>query len=95
MSDTVNHPSHYNQGDIECIDAMREISSPAEFAGYCRLSTFKYLWRLYAKGRPLEDAQKAQWYLNELIKTLERNNNADETRTRRTAGHDRQKQRIY
>ena len=30
----------------------------------------KYLWRFDYKGRPLEDLQKAQWYLNTLLEDV-------------------------
>jgi hypothetical protein len=33
----------------------------------------KYLLRMWLKGKPLEDAMKARWYLNRLISHLERN----------------------
>ena len=40
--DLVNHPPHYNQGDIECIDAIEAMLSPEEFIGYLRGNSFKY-----------------------------------------------------
>ncbi len=45
----VDHPDHYNQGAIECIDALEAASSPEEFAGWLRLTIMKYLWRMRAK----------------------------------------------
>jgi len=30
----------------------------------------KYMWRFYYKGKPIEDLQKAQWYLNTLIEDV-------------------------
>lgn len=63
--DFVNNPSHYTQGEIECIDAIRAALSPEEFRGFLRGNVIKYLWRAPLKhGR--EDYQKAQWYLNRL-----------------------------
>lgn len=70
--DEVNHPDHYTQGDIECIDAMRAQSNTEEFLGYLRLTAVKYLWRVRHKGNPVQDAEKARWFLNRLIAELER-----------------------
>lgn len=68
MKDNVNHPHHYTQGAIECIDAMKSCSSPEAFQGYLRLCAIKYIWRMEMKGDdPMEDLQKARWYLNKLI----------------------------
>ena len=71
MNDPVNRPAHYTSGDIECIDAMEAACTPEEFRGYLRMCVLKYLWRLNHKGNPLQDARKAQWYLNRLVAHLE------------------------
>lgn len=68
--DVVNNPSHYNTGAVECIDAIEESMTPEAFQGYLKGNTIKYLWRYNYKGKPLQDLQKAEWYLNRLIKTL-------------------------
>lgn len=71
MTDNVNHPSHYNNGSVECIDAMEAATvnkSGAE--AICTANVIKYLWRYEAKNG-LEDVKKAQWYLNRLIAVLE------------------------
>lgn len=67
--DAVNHPKHYTQGKIECIEAMKAMLTPEEFRGFLRGSIFKYQWRVMDKNR-VEDLEKAQWYLNYLIKEL-------------------------
>lgn len=60
---SVNHPSHYNQGGIECIDAMVAAFGKDAVANFCICNTLKYLWRGdYKNG--LEDIEKAEWYLN-------------------------------
>ena len=64
--DSVNRPKHYNQGEIECIDAIRAALTPDEFRGYLKGNSLKYLWRADLKGG-LEDLQKAQWYINQEI----------------------------
>lgn len=70
--DVVNHPSHYNYGSIECIEAIEESMTPEGFKGYLKGNTLKYLWRYERKGKGLEDLRKAQWYLDKLIKEVDR-----------------------
>jgi|TARA_R100001377_G_scaffold18628_2_gene9635 hypothetical protein len=68
--DMVNKPPHYNQGGIECIDAIEESMSKDAFAGYCKGNAIKYMWRYEYKNK-VEDLKKAQWYLAKLINLLE------------------------
>ncbi len=70
--DMVNHPDHYTQGNIECIDAMESALTREEFIGFLKGQILKYNWRLGLKGDPVEDAKKIQWYNNRLIRTLEK-----------------------
>lgn len=74
--DQVNHPPHYTQGKVECIDALEAIGIAPDF---CHGNAIKYLWRMGMKRgvSVLEDARKAQWYVNRLVKILE----AEETNT--------------
>jgi hypothetical protein len=60
--DPVHRPQHYNQGGIECIDAIRAALTPEEFRGYCKGNALKYVWRELHKGGD-ESLQKAKWYL--------------------------------
>ena len=62
MSDPVKHPAHYTGGDIECIDAIREAMTVAEFRGYIKGNALKYIWREGLKGGA-EDIDKAIQYL--------------------------------
>tara|TARA_A100001201_G_scaffold137810_1_gene128087 strand:+ start:605 stop:841 length:237 start_codon:yes stop_codon:yes gene_type:complete len=64
--DKVDHPTHYNQGDIECIDAMLAAGGQEAVKSFCHLSCFKYLWRFQHKNG-VEDLKKAEWYLKKLI----------------------------
>lgn len=67
--DQVNHPSHYNQGGIECIEAMESAFGTEAVAAFCKCNAFKYLWRSdYKNG--IEDVEKALWYLNKLLEIL-------------------------
>jgi hypothetical protein len=67
--DNVNHPPHYNQGGIECIDAIKAATGSG-FVKYCTGNVIKYLWRYDNKGG-LEDLKKAAWYLDRAIKEME------------------------
>lgn len=68
--DSVNAPSHYNSGDIECIDAIRAQMTPEQFVGYLRGNLVKYVWRYEHKGG-VESLRKAEWYLRRLIDVVE------------------------
>ena len=65
--DLVNSPSHYASGGLECIDAIEASMSAEEFQGYCKGNLIKYVWRYRDKGG-VQDLQKANWYLDRLIK---------------------------
>ena len=66
LIDNVNHPSHYTDGGIECIEAIEAQLTPEEYRGYLKGNVAKYVWREKHKGG-IESLQKAQWYLNRLI----------------------------
>lgn len=72
MSDVVNHPAHYTNGDIECIDAIRASMGKDKFCGYLKGNIIKYLWRYELKEKPVQDLEKAQWYLNRLIQEIKK-----------------------
>ena len=69
--DMVNHPSHYTQGGIECIDALKAATvSKTGIEAVCTANAIKYLWR-YEEKNGIEDVKKARWYIDRLIKELE------------------------
>ena len=69
-NDAVQHPSHYTQGGIECIDAIRASMTADGFCDYCKGNIIKYIWRWRDKGG-VEDLRKASVYLNWLINAAE------------------------
>ena len=69
--DPVNQPLHYNLGNVECIEAIKESMSVEAFRGYLKGNCMKYLWRYDYKGKAIQDCKKAQWYLNKLLDELE------------------------
>jgi hypothetical protein len=62
----VEHPDHYTQGEIECIDAIKSALGPENFKAYCLGTCLKYLWRTEHKNG-IEDLLKCQMYLKWLI----------------------------
>lgn len=69
--ETVQHPAHYNQGKVECIDAMAAATvNKRGIEAICVSNVIKYLFR-YETKNGLEDVKKAAWYLNRLIDELE------------------------
>ena len=65
LIDLVNNPLHYNQGSVECIEAIEASLTPEEFRGYCKGNAIKYVWRERLKGQD-ESLKKATWYLDRL-----------------------------
>lgn len=69
-TDMVNHPSHYTQGGIECIDAIKSATvGKTGIEAVCVANVVKYLWR-YEEKNGMEDVKKARWYLERLISEL-------------------------
>tara|TARA_R100000152_G_C6733521_1_gene157928 strand:- start:247 stop:555 length:309 start_codon:yes stop_codon:yes gene_type:complete len=67
--DLVNHPAHYNNGKIECIEAIEAMLTHEEFIGYLRGNSLKYRWRFRYKNG-IQDLDKADWYENKLKQIL-------------------------
>lgn len=70
MSDAIKKPAHYNQGPIECIDAMKIVLTPEEFRGYLKGNVFKYLWREKDKNG-IEDLRKGREYYDRLMQLFD------------------------
>lgn len=70
-NDPVNHPSHYTQGGVECIQAIEAALGPQGFIAFLRGQVLKYNWRLGHKDHPVQDAEKAQWYGALLVKKVQ------------------------
>ena len=68
--DVVNHPPHYNKGKYETIDVIVDTLGKHEAISYCQGNILKYIMRMWNKGKPLQDAEKAEWYLKAMIKLL-------------------------
>ena len=70
MSDNVNHPSHYNRGKIEVIDFIED-----QGLGFALGNAVQYICRCFGKGNPIEDLEKAKWYIEREINFLKNSNN--------------------
>lgn len=66
------NPEHYRQEKVQCIDAMRFFLGDITVAHGCLFNIFKYLWR-YADKNGAEDIGKAQWYMQELKRIINAN----------------------
>ncbi len=67
----VDHPAHYNVGKIEVIDAIEDWE-----LGFNDGNAIKYIARHQRKGDPIQDIEKAIWYLKRhLINLKEGRNN--------------------
>jgi hypothetical protein len=62
MSDPVNRPAHYRShpSGVECITVVEHMNFNVGNA-------VKYLWRADEKGAPIQDLEKAAWYINREI----------------------------
>jgi hypothetical protein len=73
MADDVNFPEHYRQSNTETIELIKESMTTEEFHGYLKGACMKYMARYKYKGNPVQDLEKAQWYLKRLIHEVECN----------------------
>ena len=68
--DVVNHPNHYTNGKVECIDAIEAATAGLEgIEAVCTANAIKYLWRWKLKNGA-EDLRKADWYIKRLLRVL-------------------------
>jgi len=70
--DYVNEPPHYNKGEMEAIDYIKQ-QLGAGFKFYLEGACLKYLhrWKYKSKSNPTEDLKKGRFYLNKLIEEVE------------------------
>lgn len=73
--DPVNKPKHYMLfPDMEVIDLIQQVLSPAEFRGFMKGNILKYRLRAGNKDNPRQDIAKADWYQGELFALEELDN---------------------
>jgi len=66
----VDSPAHYNVGKIEVIDAIE-----AWKLGFNDGNAIKYIARHQRKGEPIQDIEKAIWYLKRHLTNLKEKEN--------------------
>lgn len=71
--EAVNHPPHYNSGNIEVIDAIEDWGLDFNSG-----NVVKYIARHQHKTDPLEDLKKARWYLDRIIEGYENASNENQ-----------------
>lgn len=61
----VDHPLHYNNYSVECVDMMERIWGAEATALWCEMTAFKYRMRMGTKpSNPIQqDLEKELWYL--------------------------------
>ena len=74
--DPVHKPIHYNNGDIEAIDYIKQ-QLGHEFQAYCYGSVIKYMHRFKYKDG-LQDLKKAKWYLKQMILYMEQQESVED-----------------
>ena len=68
--DVVNHPNHYTNGGMECIDEMILIFGKEATMHFCLLNAWKYRRRAIFKNGE-EDIKKSHWYINKYKELME------------------------
>ena len=58
----VNHPKHYNRGDIEAIEVIEDWKLYFSVG-----SAVKYIARLGAKDLEMQELEKTKWYLKRVL----------------------------
>ena len=66
VPEMVSHPAHYNHGEHETIDVIEDWN-----LGFHCGNAIKYISRHKHKGSALRDIEKAIWYLERYLETLQ------------------------
>jgi len=67
-NDEVNNPKHYTSGNIEALDIIEDTTKDLNgLEAFAIGSAFKYLIRFDKKGNPIQDLQKAIFYIEKVI----------------------------
>ena len=68
--DMVNHPNHYTNREIECIDEMIHVFGVQVVMNFCLCNVWKYRYRALAKNGQ-EDIEKSDWYMKKYLELKE------------------------
>ncbi len=68
MNDEVNNPKHYTSGNIEALDIIEDATKDLNgLEAFSIGSALKYLIRFDKKNDPIQDLQKAVFYIERVI----------------------------
>ena len=71
--DMVNSPPNYTTGKIETWDYIVDVVGEYESIFVAQAQVLKYLGsRLWNKNNPIQDAEKARWYLDKMIELMKK-----------------------
>lgn len=70
--DEVNHPDHYTNRGMECIEEMVLVFGISAVMDFCKCNIWKYRYRQDSKGSSEKDAAKADWYMKKYAELKER-----------------------
>lgn len=68
--DMVNHPNHYTNREIECIDEMIHVFGAQVVMDFCLCNVWKYRYRALAKNGK-QDIEKSDWYMKKYLELKE------------------------
>ena len=66
VTDIVNHPNHYTNGGMECIDEMVAVFGKQVVASFCLCNVWKYRYRALSKNGQ-QDIDKSHWYMKKYL----------------------------
>lgn len=73
-NDPVNHPAHYkSRSGLESIDVIEAFTEDISgIEAFCIGNAIKYILRYRKKGKPVQDLEKAKWYIDKAISSIEK-----------------------
>jgi len=68
MNDEVNNPKHYTSGKIEALEIIEDATKDLDgLEAFSIGSALKYIIRFNKKNDPIQDLQKAVFYIERVI----------------------------
>ena len=68
MNDEVNNPKHYTSGKIEALEIIEDATKDLDgLEAFAIGSALKYIIRFDKKNDPIQDLQKAVFYIERVI----------------------------
>ena len=70
-NDPINKPAHYNVGDINCLQLIKQQLGKEGYLAYLTGSAYKYLYRHEHKEENIADLKKCKYFIEAKIEELE------------------------